>query len=212
MFSGLRATWFFAASPIKPYAEAQEAKESNTSFNTGSRGNQGDYTSKTHIQDALGVREGHVGRGGPVALIVCDDLDAVVLPHADTAVCGAKILTAAGHAAHAAIRIHESRLGVFGQLSTAMKLNPRTRENQQIEAAIAMGIRDEFRQELQTAQVGGRRAMESRVSMPIAVFLAMALKDKIHRMFRNCKTDGCRRSSMTYQVPKSVKVLPITPA
>ena len=65
-----------------------------------------------------------------------------------------------------------------------------------------MGIRDEFRQELQTAQVGGRRAMESRVSMPIAVFLAMALKDKIHRMFRNRKTDGCRRSSMTHQVPK----------
>ena len=47
---------------------------------------------RKHIQDALGVREGHVGRGGPVALIVCDDLDAVVFPHADTAVRGAKIL------------------------------------------------------------------------------------------------------------------------
>ena len=51
---------------------------------------------RKHIRDALGVREGHVGRGGPVALIVCDDLDAVVFPHADTAVRGAKILTAAG--------------------------------------------------------------------------------------------------------------------
>mmetsp|Transcript_73560 Transcript_73560/g.175421 ORF Transcript_73560/g.175421 Transcript_73560/m.175421 type:complete len:119 (+) Transcript_73560:241-597(+) len=49
----------------------------------------------------LGVREGHVGRGGPVALIVCDDLDAVVLPHADTAVCGAKINTNCGLLGHA---------------------------------------------------------------------------------------------------------------
>ena len=70
---------------------------------------------RKHIRDALGVREGHVGRGGPVALIVCDDLDAVVLPHADTAVRGAKILTAAGHTA---ICIHESRVRVLGQLST----------------------------------------------------------------------------------------------
>mmetsp|Transcript_122405 Transcript_122405/g.172264 ORF Transcript_122405/g.172264 Transcript_122405/m.172264 type:complete len:119 (-) Transcript_122405:72-428(-) len=51
---------------------------------------------------ALGVREGHVGRGGPVALIVCDDLDAVVLPHADTAVRGAKIDTDCGLLGHGA--------------------------------------------------------------------------------------------------------------
>ena len=51
------------------------------------------------VQEALGVRKGHVGRGGPVALIICDDFHAVVLPHADTAVRGAKILTAAGYSA-----------------------------------------------------------------------------------------------------------------
>ena len=42
---------------------------------------------------AFGFREGDVGGGGAVALIVGDDLDAVVLPHADARVSGSEVDT-----------------------------------------------------------------------------------------------------------------------
>ena len=140
VFSGLRATWFFAASPIKPWREAQE---SNTGFRATRSlrhhgfGGYGTSDHQKYSRDALGVREGHVGRGGPVALIVCDDLDAVVFPHADTAVRGAKILTAAGHTA---ICIHESRVRVLGQLSTTCENGkPGPRQQCQSEMILCRG-------------------------------------------------------------------------
>jgi hypothetical protein len=42
---------------------------------------------------ALRVSEGNIGRRGPVALIVGDDFDTVILPDTHTAVCGAQVNT-----------------------------------------------------------------------------------------------------------------------
>ena len=41
----------------------------------------------------------------------------------------------------------------------------------------------------------GRTAMESRVSIPIAVFVAMALKDKIHRMLGMAKLTAAEEAA-----------------
>ena len=41
--------------------------------------------------EALGFSEGNVGRCGSIALIVCDDFDAVILPNSNAAVGRAKV-------------------------------------------------------------------------------------------------------------------------
>ena len=53
--------------------------------------------------EALRIRKGDITRGGPVTLVVGNDLDAIMLPHSDTTICSAEVdadgrtLPLAGH-------------------------------------------------------------------------------------------------------------------
>ena len=57
----------------------------------GVDGVHGDLVLRGIADEALGVGEGDVRRRGAVPLVVGDDLDAVVLPHADARVGGAEV-------------------------------------------------------------------------------------------------------------------------
>lgn len=57
----------------------------------GVLGVHGDLVFGGVADEAFGVSECHVGWGGAVALVVGDDLDAVVLPYAHAAVCRSEI-------------------------------------------------------------------------------------------------------------------------
>jgi hypothetical protein len=57
----------------------------------GVDGVHGDLVLGGVADEPLGVREGHIGRRGAVALVVGDDLDAVMLPHADARVGRAEV-------------------------------------------------------------------------------------------------------------------------
>lgn len=75
----------------KQIKSQRDERESNTE--DGVNGVHGDLILGGVADQSLGIGEGDIGRSRPVALVVGDDLDAVVLPDPNAGVGGAEIYT-----------------------------------------------------------------------------------------------------------------------